>query len=565
MSNPSFENIDRWLFELTEGNLSENQINQLENFIFLHPELNIDLDAWKSSKVSRQSVDYSTAHLVKALPAGLYAWTTTAFVSLVFSIFIGFNSDFFEVNPKYAISSIDVSLIESYDSLQGDRTLLTNHSKNNNADINIVENIVEEKNNLISTSSTNTKASSNNKTISEKRIDDYTFKNPITPSEKTNAPSFSENELLTVNTDESTFKSIEATDHQDVISHLEEGNEIEEIQYRRRFQVSGNSQSGVKKKLKSFALKLKKMADQPVALSNSKSPHFHAPNMTGYQANFGMVGTLLRNRFQATSRNQWVGYENQQMINTLSWDSYIHELRGGLGIDVSYSDYQNGSLQNFNAGITYSPKFSINKNIAIEPALRYKMGTIDLNNESPVVGSHIEMSRQNVRGLYTDGDSPIGSRLWYKDVGAGLLLNTKWFYAGVNLDNIRRHYNNIYTSEISNAHRADLAITSVIGSEFKPRGRSITMSAYLLHQKFNELNELWAGGNIQWKWLQFGAGVNNNFDFGSSLGVDFEKVSLHYNLDYLSSQLIDQKILSHQLTMRVLLRPNRFARKFLNI
>ena len=37
MSIPSFENIDRWLFELIEGNLSEEQIQQLEDMKASHP------------------------------------------------------------------------------------------------------------------------------------------------------------------------------------------------------------------------------------------------------------------------------------------------------------------------------------------------------------------------------------------------------------------------------------------------------------------------------------------------------------------------------------------------
>jgi hypothetical protein len=52
MSNPSFENIDRWLFELTEGNLSPEQEAQLEAFLMQHPELDLERDMWDLAHVS---------------------------------------------------------------------------------------------------------------------------------------------------------------------------------------------------------------------------------------------------------------------------------------------------------------------------------------------------------------------------------------------------------------------------------------------------------------------------------------------------------------------------------
>ena len=51
MSGPSFENIDRWLFEYVEGNLTNEQIRQLEAFLLDHPEFDLDLDSWQMTKV----------------------------------------------------------------------------------------------------------------------------------------------------------------------------------------------------------------------------------------------------------------------------------------------------------------------------------------------------------------------------------------------------------------------------------------------------------------------------------------------------------------------------------
>ncbi|MFK7784156.1 MAG: hypothetical protein AB8B56_03510 [Crocinitomicaceae bacterium] len=58
MSNPSFSNIDLWLFELAEGNLSPEQTEQLELFLLNHPEFDVDRDVWEMAKVDKAPVVY---------------------------------------------------------------------------------------------------------------------------------------------------------------------------------------------------------------------------------------------------------------------------------------------------------------------------------------------------------------------------------------------------------------------------------------------------------------------------------------------------------------------------
>lgn len=573
MSSPSFENIDRWLFEYAEGNLSPAQVEQLEQFLFLNPDLAIEKDAWDSAKVSpTHTPTFSVASMQRANPLPLFLWTGIAGFFLIATAAIAFDSSLVSVSSRYVKQTIDTSVIEDYSDAE-DEFLAVNtslKSKNSSTSTKLSVNVTDKSNTLskYSTSSyskqskngenklsnettieSNLKNNENSISISVDNTNDYTDVNPLL------------NDAFT------------APGLQSVVDALSSTTQLEETiaTTNNRASVKSSKSAGVssskviRRKFKETFRKIKRMADQPVALRNYKDPYFHVPFMTGYQANFGMVGTLLSNRFQATTRNQFVGRENQQFMNTLSWDGYIYALRGGLGIDVNYSDYQNGSLQNFNAGLTYSPKFSINNNISIEPAVRFKMGMIDLDTESPIIGNQIEMNRRSVLGVFDQGKQPIGSQLWYRDIGAGVLLNTKWFYAGFNMDNVSRHYNNFYSADINSNHQADLNMTSIIGTSYAPQGKNITYSAYILHQKFADLNEVWGGANLRWNWFEFGGGVSNNLDFGASAGVNLDKFSLHYNIDYLDSRLLNMQLLSHQVTMRVILKPTGMASRFLSL
>ena len=58
MSNPSFSNIDLWLFELAEGNLSPEQIERLEMFILQNPDLDFDRDVWEMAKANATSEEF---------------------------------------------------------------------------------------------------------------------------------------------------------------------------------------------------------------------------------------------------------------------------------------------------------------------------------------------------------------------------------------------------------------------------------------------------------------------------------------------------------------------------
>lgn len=570
MSSPSFENIDRWLFEYAEGNLSPAQIEQLDQFLFLNPDLAIEKDAWDSAKVSKtHSPTFSVTSLQRANPLPVFLWTGLAGVFLIVISAISFDSSLFSVSSRYVKQAIDTFVIDDFsevDDLQIAKIVSSENSEwylstpisesKTQSKIKNYENY-DHNNEIRDIEGLSVFNSSITKNKHSKKSEDK--KTNLTPEDK---HYYAEGYSIT----DKVMKAPELQTVVEALSSSKQGGDLAISQSRVSVKSSGSSSGRVlRRKFKDAFRKVKRMADQPVALRNYKDSYFHAPYMTGYQANFGMVGTLLRNRFQATSRNQFVGRENQQLMNTLSWDGYIYALRGGLGIDVNYSDYNDGSLQNFNAGLTYSPKFSINNNISIEPAVRFKMGMIDLDTESPIIGNQIEMNRRSVLGVFNEGSQPIGSQLWYRDVGAGVLLNTKWFYAGFNMDNVRRHYNNFYSADINTNHQADLSMTSIIGTSYSPLGKDITYSAYFLHQKFADLNEVWGGANVRWNWFEIGGGVSNNLDFGASAGINFDKFSFHYNIDYLDSRLLNMQLLSHQVTMRVILKPTGMASRFLSL
>ncbi|MEX2483704.1 MAG: type IX secretion system membrane protein PorP/SprF [Brumimicrobium sp.] len=570
MSKPTFENIDRWFFEYTEGNLSPAQLEQFEQFVSEYPELKNELELWQEARVSKEVSNFNSAQFLKEAP---FYSTPIALTIISFIVLIGgyFIFDNFTTIALYSQSKSDLEIISIEDDDFFDRKASNNYLAKNRSS-KTQSNLSESK----SAHDFNTvKTPNTNETLSNK--EEVKNSNPpiASKSDNDNIQYFNNennknggSHLNTKINQELRVNNVQADDLPEVVAYLNRNNDKTD-RLGDPVATSGHdishTQSSFKRKMELLLRKIKRMADQPIALRNTKDQYFHTPMMTGFNANFGMVGSVPGNRIQTTSRNQWMGEDNQQLMNTVSWDGYVYALRGGLGVDVSYNNYSKNSIENFQVALTYSPKLSLNKNISIEPAIRFKMGAINVDTEAPIIGSNIEINRNQVLPLFQESSPPTGSQLWYRDVGAGLLVNSKWFYAGVNVDNIGRHFNNFYSSELNNNYRENVYLTSVIGTEYQSITKDLRTAGYVLHQKYGELNELWAGCNLQWKWIQAGAAVNTNLGVGASAGVKFDKFSFHYNIDNTYSRLSNKKLMSHQVTMRIVLKPSRYAAKFLNM
>lgn len=572
MSSLSFENIDRWLFEYTEGNLSPEQVDQLEHFLSLHPELQLELDAWKSSKIS---LEVESTINVAAFQKSYNVWPllTSLFLAL-----IGVGSFFyfydFTANIKYAQKSIDLELIGEEDNFiftGKSKTTISEqtsiHKTSSQTPIGSVNTMAENVANGVR-NDVNNPSVNMNEVVVQNGLSNSSFITNSTlnqiASNQTASNTYSEAARSEM---ELTDWIFEAPEHERVKLSLNNKDIADNVLASREYTKSSTakSKSALSKKAKTVLRKVQRMMDQPIALRNFKDPHYAIPNLSSYQANFGMAGTMIQHRFQATSRNQWVGRDNQQLMNRIAWDGYIRPLRGGVGVDLNYNDYQNGSVRDMLFGLTYSPKFSVSKNVSFEPAVRFKMGMTDVNLSSGIIGSTIEMNRRNSIAMFENGETPLGSQLWYRDLGVGALVNTKWFYAGLNLDNVGRHYNNFYSSDLTQNHTADLDFSAVFGTEYKSLNKDITLSTYAYYQNFGEVNEVWGGANVRWRNIQLGGAASNNLDLGATAGVVFDRFTVHYNLDYLTSVVLDQRMLSHQVTMRMLLKPSRLTMKFLNM
>jgi type IX secretion system PorP/SprF family membrane protein len=274
---------------------------------------------------------------------------------------------------------------------------------------------------------------------------------------------------------------------------------------------------------------------------------------------------MLSTRIQTLSRLQWYGQENELFQNQLAVDGYVYGIRGGIGLQVNHNWYKRGGINVSNFALTYSPKISISRTISLEPSLRFKMGNKALTASKMQGVNAVEIDRGIARDYYTNEAGPIGKQLWYKDLGAGLMVNTEWFFAGVQVDNMLRHRDNIYQQDYNNPRRAGNHFIASFGTDWVSRSKKLGLSPYVVYQNNEKLSEAWLGANFRWEWFTVGASISSKIEPAASLGMKFKHFALTYNADYTKSDMTGRSGLSHQVSIRFVSKPSKMGRRLLNL
>ena len=562
MSKPPFSNIDLWLFELAEGNLTKEQIEQLELFLFQHPELDVEHDVWEVAKVDNETIVYPDQEkLRKRVPIGMY--TAIGSTLAVLLTFVGCYTYFDtgipqELNPKLAteqsVNQENSRLLKEIQDLKS--TILTLKKENENGSLN------QNQSSAQATSSGDAAASvldanatkgvsgsswnyqrheiSNNSNLITSNVASVngipSVINTLNPS-----PLLASIVEMGLQTKEPRVVDVFANDEHSSIVRTESrvsyfSSEGYKMSFKTRFNNWGHS--------------VQRMIDNPIALKNFRDPHYHVPGMLPQDVNFSFVGTLIAPRIQTLSRLQWYGEENEQLMNQVAVDGYSYGMRGGIGIQLNHAMYNDGGINTASAAITYSPKVSINRNISFEPSLRFKMGNKILNDAQMGNTEYVELERGNVHDYYQGETEPIGRSLWYKDVGAGVMVNTKWFFAGLQADNLLNHKDNIYSTNLDNQRRAGMQIVATAGTDWESRKENMSVSPYFVYHKNEQLSEAWLGLNYRLNWFSVGGAISSDLDPAASLGMKFKHFAIHYNADYSTSVMSGTRALSHQVTLR---------------
>jgi len=555
---PTHENIDRWLFDYTEGNLSAQQEQQLDSFIMNHPDLELDLDAWELAKVDVTPMVFENkTYLYKKRSYK----KTFVFASLLILLISGLV--FFQPGTKKVIQ--------------------TNHSNQKSM-----------KNSAVNTQRTNTNTTTSR--VNSDQLASLTGKSnaiPVsTPYGTTrmlagqNSPITDELEQFSMSNASKDLIKIALVNFESANSQNNlTGNSNDETPllnlYPLKNMLIGGYRTDFKNEKLSFGKdhvaadvslgnidlfrKIDHLLSKDIGLSNNQSYDYAITGQSNLDLNFSSVGTTSQTRFQAVSSMRSFDNPSQlKLVNQLSLDGYSRGMRAGFGIQANYDIFSEGLIKNSQVAFIVSPKIALSRKISIEPALRFKMGTQTLNQNKLKNFSTVEMNNGQVNQFQFDSTLAIGQTLWSRDLDAGLTLHTPFFFLSAQINNLFQHNENIFTNDGSTL-RASNVWNVIAGTQYTSRNEKMIFAPYALYQETNYQQQLFGGFTFKAGKAQFGMSYGNLTTGNLSLGYVGENFALIGQSGFGTLISTQQRTYTHQLTLRIHSSVSKKARRYISL
>jgi hypothetical protein len=566
---PNRENIDRWLFDWTEGNLSPSQEMQLEEFLVENPDLSIDADAWDAATVSSIPFAYENQASLKKRKKRVFAyWQFYALILLIgtggTSLFFAFKTENQQIAAKTSnTSKSPMSKIAATSTINND----------SQEPITIITPIANpERQNFYAAPSYQATLNKNNENINSSAL---SFS-----SEKENV-SFDNNTIT--NTIEMAsqpiipIENIELTDKLDVSAVTIEPliGTVEIIQSENEIIQSENESESEDKKLSRKKINmpslklnsssaLSKWVKKDLTNTNQKDRVYALSEKSNLDLNNSFVGNISQLKFQSMSTVRWIDIADQQKISQqISFDGYLREAKAGLGVISNYSNFSNGLIQDWNLNLIYAPKLAINRYLTIEPSMKYTFGKKVLNSSKVINNSTVEVETNQLETFSIDPNQAIGKNLWYRDLGAGLIINAGPIYFGGQVNNLLKHQDNLYSNDYTSIRRADRELTLVGGTDFNSKNGNFTFSPYIFHTIFGSQSSTYLGASIQLKSFLIGGSYQTNGSISGMIGLHKDRFSLLCQTSYASSSYTQSKSFIHQLTIRINSNISKKTRRYL--
>lgn len=556
MNSPTHENIDQWLFDRIEGNLSEEQEQELNLFLLLNPSYDIDLDAWEKSKVNFPEIDPVLVESMefgvkqvekerKKRPVGLWIFAS----SVTFTLFLLGLLITLENRPS-PLAKIGNQNEQRKRALPSSSTKASLLKTGSNLKPSIAYPPAHMTNNIMALSGTKSIVNSNH---SNNLINNNTFSTPEI------ALALHPNDNLKSSTTDLIELQLERPNilNQDLESKLIESNQVAVV----------NNRNKIAFHLPSFKLSrssaLSKYLRKDVLSATQRDRVFFVQEKSHLDISDAFAGNRSQTRIQSTTMARWLGDANQKLTQQISVDGYSRNLKSGFGLVSNYVDFGKGAISDWNIRLIFSPKLAFGKYISIEPSVSYLVGQKSINSSKITNHSLFEFSSNQVQQFNYNASNAIGSQLYYRDLNAGVNVNAGPVYLGISTQNILKHQDNVHTNNFDTIDRAAQTSTLYIGTDFSVRKGTLMFSPMLSHTIGFTSAITQIGGTLQLNSLVIGANYGSNTSFGALLGYQSKNFSVIAQSLKTKPLTSIQPQFVHQLTVRINTNISRKTRRYL--
>lgn len=560
MTSPNFENIDLWLFDYVEGNLSVYQKELLENYIRNHPELEIDLDMWNMSKMPvAETLDHGVQ--IKKKRENRYAYYTTSILGAVIILLIAKSNESYNLYLNKSIQTSDLQINKSKNEVSKE-TYELNTENANSATVKIESSIIL--NEIQITQRFSDSGLTNvNPAPEQQEAMRSTHRNTI----------FSKASKYTQDTKEMNEERIDVLALNPLklpiqlkgIVNSESYSSIELTQTSQASNKKSSGLNGIRLNTRTLFNKIDRVLSKSIAFSNYRDHFYMIPGIASNNINLSATGSTSQTRFLSTSRARWFGTSNEKLSQELSIDGYARSIRSGIGAQVNYDTYANGTIQDWNAALIFSPKIALSRNISLEPVARLKIGNKILDANKAENNSVSLYNHNNPQIFAFDTTQNIGRKLWYRDLDAGFTINTKVLYIGFQAENLLNHVENLYQNDQNSTNAIPTTYSLLAGTQYLSRNEKVSFHPYVYMRSNVNRTAYYTGFSFDLDKLFIGASYGSDDEYSGSLGLSLNRFALLVQTTRAYQPQLNQNLFTHQLTLRVNSPMSKKTRRYITL
>lgn len=276
--------------------------------------------------------------------------------------------------------------------------------------------------------------------------------------------------------------------------------------------------------------------------SFGQDPHFSQFYANPLYLNPAFTGTINCPRFSILFRDQWPAIKNNFITSSISYDQYIYELHGGIGV-LATADIQGGGIfQTYNAGIIYNFRAKVSDRFNLQFALQGNYLYNSINLDRLVLASDLlnpQSTTDVPKELYSN---VIKSQF---DAGFGMIGYTPYLFFGLAIHHLLplqlsylRTTGNKFEKIWEPKWTAHVGGKITISQKFRDENNvgDIFLYPTIVFQSQGNFNYMHEGFYFNFYPFTIGAWVRHNFKnmdaFILSFGVEYKIFKIGYSYDF---------------------------------
>lgn len=526
-------NIEKWIFDYFEGNLSLHEQIELREFIRQNPVYALEIEAWEKTQLEEDDevpvYAFSDSLMVAETTLLQRTWKYAAGVVLLLTgaYFSFFHSPSEFDQPQLALHN---DARPSLDSVSEYRDAIPSQhlSTNQHAYINLTANVVSPHSYVLTPH------------ISYNETQDRSTS--VVPDGTVSEDHFAVVPLASL---KPAALKVDAA-HPDFLSEavlMENGSLAEHVSSQRKVNRVP------------FFERIDRLFDKAVGIINLKDPTFINNTHDPMGVNPAVAGLTHSPRLDLGYRDNWHATDNNSKQIKATYRQKAEKLHGGVAVSAGYDRFENGMYQDVEVGVAYAPTLKIDRNTHLSAGVELSMSQKQVNFKHYRFNSRIERERGVVNQTYDAGYEVRADKILYKDLSVGALLNTSHFYLGASIDHVLEPSVNLY-SETEDASTTQQRKYSVqLGTDYKKMTNAhLVVSPQMIFTQQGQRSEFWLGSAVRYKHLMGGISASNQKSVRGTLGIQDHTFRLSYSYDLTKSQITDQMHGSHEATVSIFLK-----------